>query len=96
MTAGEEYPLRWRWVNRRGYGEVVMVPCRLIHKGRARWTIAALRADGTEAVRAVKPENVIDPSSSGASVPPEYEAAVRKFMAAPAGSMDPPQLDDYR
>lgn len=63
-----EYPLRWRCEFRGGYGYVRLVPCRLLHKGRARWTIAALRDDGSERVRSVKPENVIDPRA-GASSP---------------------------
>lgn len=73
-----DYPLRWRHVSRGGYGYVTMVPCRLVRRGRARWTIAALLEGGGERVRSVRPENVIDPragaSSPGASAREENGA----------------------
>ena len=53
-----DYPLNWRRVSRAGYGYVTLVPCREIKRTEKTVLIAALRRDGTEALRRVKPDNI--------------------------------------
>lgn len=51
MARIDDYPMRWRNESRRGYGYVRIVPCRVVRQGEKRVQIAALREDGTEALR---------------------------------------------
>ena len=48
----------WRHEMRGGYGYIRLVPCRVLGEGPKRVKIAALRADGTEAVRWVSPASL--------------------------------------
>lgn len=64
---GSEYPMRWRHEPRGGYGYVQVVPCRVVRQGEKRVQIAALRADGTEALRWVEYGSLRAPSPAALS-----------------------------
>ena len=54
----QDYAFLWDKEARGGYGFIEAVHCRILSKTTLRVKIAALRRDGTEVVRYVKPEKL--------------------------------------
>jgi hypothetical protein len=54
----DDYPMIWRCENRGGYGYITPVLCRVVREGPKRVQIAALKEDGSEALRWVDYRNL--------------------------------------